>query len=163
MIAFGFKAGSGTASRVVEWHGRSFTLGVFVQANFGQRRNFTIRGQRVGTELMEPAIVDRTPRAEKGSIIGIAATDAPLLPHQMKRIARRMPLGVAMTGGLGYHSSGDIFLAFSTANAEAALADAGRAGAGRLHSRQRDQRRSSTRSCRRPRKRSSMQWSPMKT
>jgi D-aminopeptidase len=125
MIAFGFKAGSGTASRVVEWHGDSFTLGVFVQANFGQRRNLMLRGQRVGSELTEPAIVDRTPRAEKGSIIGIAATDAPLLPHQLKRIARRMPLGVAMTGGLGYHSSGDIFLAFSTANAEAALARSG--------------------------------------
>jgi L-aminopeptidase/D-esterase-like protein len=67
-----------------------------------------------------------TPRAEKGSIIAIVATDAPLLPHQLKRLARRIPLGIALTGGYGYHSSGDIFLAFSTANPDAARADAGR-------------------------------------
>ncbi|MDW6025142.1 P1 family peptidase [Mesorhizobium sp. BAC0120] len=120
MTAFGFKAGSGTASRVVEWQGKSFTLGVFVQANYGRRHNLTIRGARVGPELVEPAVIDNTPQKEKSSIIGIAATDAPFLPHQLKRIARRMPLGVAATGGYGYHSSGDIFLAFSTANAEAA-------------------------------------------
>jgi D-aminopeptidase len=125
MIAFGFKAGSGTASRIVEWQGRAFTLGVFVQANFGDWRNLTIRGRRAAPDLAEPAVVQNTPRAEKGSIIGIAATDAPLLPHQLKRIARRMPLGVALTGGFGNHSSGDIFLAFSTANADAASAKAG--------------------------------------
>lgn len=125
MIAFGFKAGSGTASRIVDWQGHDFTVGVFVQANYGSRRNLTIRGLAVGTELAEPAIRERSPRAEKGSIIGIAATDAPFLPHQLKRLARRMPLGVALTGGLGYHSSGDIFLAFSTANPDAALAPPG--------------------------------------
>ena len=81
----------------------------------------SIRGQRVGAELAEPAILDNTPRAEKSSIIAVVATDAPLLPHQMKRLARRVPLGVALTGGYGYNSSGDIFLAFSTANPEAAL------------------------------------------
>lgn len=126
MIAFGFKAGSGTASRLVEWYGRRYTVGAFVQANFGARSNFTIRGLRAGPDLVEPAIRESTPRAEKGSIIGIIATNAPLLPHQMKRLARRVPLGVAMTGGFGYHSSGDIFLAFSTANREAALAPPGR-------------------------------------
>lgn len=126
MITFGFKAGSGTASRVVEWAGQSFTVGVFVQSNFGARANLTVRGERVGEALKEPALVDNTPRAEKSSIIGIAATDAPLLPHQLKRLARRMPLGIGQTGGLGYHSSGDILLAFSTANAEAALAEPGR-------------------------------------
>jgi D-aminopeptidase len=125
MSAFGFKAGSGTASRLVEWNGISFALGVFVQANFGDRRNFTIRGRHVGPELIEPKRIERTPRVEKSSIIGVLATDAPLLPHQMKRMARRMPLGVAATGGYGYHTSGDIFLAFSTANAEAAYARSG--------------------------------------
>jgi len=126
MIAFGFKAGSGTASRVVEWSGRRYTLGTFVQANFGKRHNFAIRGERVGEDLAEPAMREGTAFAEKGSIIGIVATDAPFLPHQLKRLARRMPLGVAATGGFGYHSSGDIFLAFSTANAEAARGERGR-------------------------------------
>lgn len=125
MVAFGFKAGSGTASRIIDWKNNKLTVGVFVQANFGDWRNLTIRGVRAAPDLPEPAVIQKTPRAEKGSIIGIAATDAPLLPHQLKRIARRMPLGVALTGGYGYHSSGDIFLAFSTANAEAALARPG--------------------------------------
>ncbi|CDX54373.1 Peptidase S58 DmpA [Mesorhizobium plurifarium] len=128
MITFGFKAGSGTASRVVEWQDRRYTLGVFVQSNFGQRRNFTIRGRRIGSELVDPAIREATARAEKGSIIAVVATDAPFLPHQMKRLSRRVPLGIAMTGGYGYHSSGDIFLAFSTANPEAALGASGRIG-----------------------------------
>ncbi|MDA9436911.1 DmpA family aminopeptidase [Bradyrhizobium sp. CCBAU 51627] len=122
MISFGFKAGSGTASRIVEWHDSRYTVGVFVQANFGKRRNFTLRGRRIRPELAAPAVFEGTPRAEKGSIIAIVASDAPFLAHQMKRLARRVPLGVAGTGGYGYHSSGDIFLAFSTANSEAALA-----------------------------------------
>ncbi|MBN9217339.1 MAG: P1 family peptidase [Mesorhizobium sp.] len=126
MITFGFKAGSGTASRVVAWQGRTYTVGAFVQSNFGKRHNFTIRGLRAESELTEPAIREATSRAEKGSIIAVIATDAPFLPHQMKRLARRVPLGVAMTGGFGYHSSGDIFLAFSTANPAAALAQPGR-------------------------------------
>jgi len=126
MITFGFKAGSGTASRIVEWQDRRYTLGVFVQSNFGKRRNFTIRGNRVGPELVEPAVREGTPHAEKSSIIAVVATDAPFLPHQMKRLPRRVPLGIAMTGGYGYHSSGDIFLAFSTANPNAALATSGR-------------------------------------
>ncbi len=120
MITFGFKAGSGTASRVVEWAGEPYTVGVFVQSNFGTRTNLTIRGVRAGPELAEPAIREGTVRAEKSSIIGIVATDAPFLPHQMKRLAKRVPLGIALTGGYGYTSSGDIFLAFTTANAEAA-------------------------------------------
>ncbi|MEP9385934.1 P1 family peptidase [Mesorhizobium sp. KR9-304] len=126
MITCGFKAGSGTASRVVEWQSERYTLGVFVQSNFGKRWNFMVRGVRAGLELTEPAIREGTPRAEKSSIIAIVATDAPLMPHQLKRLARRVPLGVAMTGGYGYHSSGDIFLAFSTANAEAAAGASGR-------------------------------------
>jgi D-aminopeptidase len=128
MVTLGFKAGSGTASRVVEWGGKRFTVGVFVQSNFGKRWNFTIRGENVGRDLVEPTLREGAPLKEKSSIIGIAATDAPFLPHQMKRLARRMPLGVAATGGFGYNSSGDIFLAFSTANAEGVRAGAGRAG-----------------------------------
>ena len=124
MIAFGFKAGSGTASRRVERAGRTFTVGAFVQANFGDVKNFAIRGKAAGAEL-GPMLRDAKLRAEKGSIIAVVATDAPFLPHQMKRLARRVPLGVAMTGGFGYHSSGDIFLAFSTANAAAADAPKG--------------------------------------
>jgi len=126
MSTFEFKAGSGTASRRVGWAGETFTLGVFVQSNFGKRRNLTIRGRRAGAALAEPPVVQATPRAEKSSIIAIVATDAPLLPHQLKRLARRVPLGIAWTGGLGYNSSGDIFLAFSTANGEAAAGPSGR-------------------------------------
>jgi D-aminopeptidase len=125
MITCGFKAGSGTASRIVEWQGERYTLGVFVQSNFGKRWNFVVRGVRAGLELTEPAIREGTPRAEKSSIIAIVATDAPLMPHQLKRLAKRVPLGVAATGGYGYNSSGDIFLAFSTANAEAAAGASG--------------------------------------
>lgn len=126
MITYGFKAGSGTASRLVEWKGQVFALGCFVQSNFGPRRNLTIRGRRVGADLVEPRVVERTQRRDKGSIIAVVVTDAPFMPHQLKRLARRVPLGIAWTGGLGYHSSGDIFLAFSTANREAA---AGKSGA----------------------------------
>lgn len=125
MITFQFKAGSGTASRVISWQDKTFTVGSFVQANFGPRRNLMIRGVRAGAELAEPQLVERTPRKEKGSIIAVVATDAPFLPHQLKRLARRVPLGVAWTGGIGYHSSGDIFLAFSTANPSAASAGSG--------------------------------------
>lgn len=124
MITFGFKAGNGTASRLVSWAGRNFTVGAFVQSNFGARRNLTIRGR--GLHLADPAIREATPRAEKSSIIGVVATDAPFLAHQMRRLARRMPLGVALTGGYGYTTSGDIFLAFTTANAESVRADPGR-------------------------------------
>ncbi|TGV73403.1 S58 family peptidase, partial [Mesorhizobium sp. M2D.F.Ca.ET.145.01.1.1] len=94
-ITFGFKAGSGTASRIVAWQGRTYTVGAFVQSNFGKRHNFCIRGRRADPELTEPAIREATSRAEKGSIIAVIATDAPFLPHQMKRLARRVPLGVA--------------------------------------------------------------------
>ncbi|MER8593375.1 P1 family peptidase [Mesorhizobium sp. M1182] len=126
MITFGFKAGSGTSSRSVDWNGERFTIGCFVQSNFGARRNLVIRGIRAGAELAEPATRDNTPRAEKSSIIAIVATDAPFMPHQLKRLAKRVPLGVALTGGYGYNSSGDIFLAFSTANADAARGAAGK-------------------------------------
>jgi L-aminopeptidase/D-esterase-like protein len=124
MIAFGFKAGSGTASRIVRRGGKAWTVGAFVQANFGDLKNFCIRGRRFGAELA-PLLAEARERAEKSSIIAVIATDAPFLPHQMKRLARRVPLGVALTGGFGYHSSGDIFLAFSTANGAALQAGKG--------------------------------------
>jgi D-aminopeptidase len=123
MITFGFKAGCGTASRVVQWNGQTFTVGAFVQSNFGDRRNLTIRGVR--PNLFDPPIREGTPRAEQSSIIAVVATDAPLISHQMARLARRVPLGVALTGGYGYNSSGDIHLAFTTANAEAVRGAAG--------------------------------------
>src|SRR5690606_36677110 len=116
MIAFEFEAGSGTASRIVSWprqgEARHYAVGSFVQANFGPRRNFTIRGRRVGAALTEPCMVEKTERKENGSIIAVVATDASLLPHQLKRLSRRIPLGVSWTAGIGYHSSRDIFLAF---------------------------------------------------
>lgn len=125
MITFGFKAGCGTASRIVAWNGQRYTVGCFVQSNFGARRNLTVRGLRGGPELVEPAIRDNTPRAEKSSIIAVIATDAPFMAHQMKRLAKRVPLGVALTGGFGYTTSGDIFLAFTTANPQAARGASG--------------------------------------
>ncbi len=162
MIAFGFKAGSGTASRVVEWQGTAL-YGRRVRAGeFRQAAQFHASRPARRADLAEPAIREGTPRAEKGSIIAIVATDAPFLPHQMKRLARRVPLGIAMTGGFGYHSSGDIFLAFSTANPEAALAPSGRIGAAPISFRTSTSTRSSMRWCRGRRKRSSMRWSPMR-
>lgn len=112
MITYDFKAGNGSASRVVETGGASYTLGVFVQSNFGRREDFTVLGVPVGRHIVRDQLRGR----DQGSIIAIVATDAPLLPHQLKRIARRVPMGLARTGTIGNNSSGDIFLAFSTAN-----------------------------------------------
>ncbi len=111
MICYGYKGGSGTASRVIKTAGEDVTVGAFVQANFGQRDQLTIAGIPVGRMLNEPDDED-----ERGSIIGIVATDAPLLPHQLKRLARRMGLGIGRSGAISGHGSGDIFMAFSTAN-----------------------------------------------
>ncbi|WP_255312406.1 DmpA family aminopeptidase [Kiloniella majae] len=118
MKSFGFKAGSGTASRRVGYAGRDYTVGVFVQSNFGKRDDLTILGHPIGKGLSEPKMVEQTASTELSSIIGIVATDAPLLPHQLKRLARRAALGMGKTGGIGAHGSGDIFLAFSTANGD---------------------------------------------
>ena len=115
MRCFEFKGGSGTASRVVEYDGRSYTVGAFVQSNFGKRHLLRIAGVPVGLEL---PIVDFSP-PEFGSIIGIVATDAPMAPHQLRRIARRAAYGISATGGIASNESGDLFLAFSTANEEA--------------------------------------------
>lgn len=124
MVAYGFKGGIGTSSRVVTVDGVTHTVGVLVQANFGRRPQLTVAGVPVGKELpLAPAqaamLGDDPSRGDLGSIIILVATDAPLLPHQLKRLARRATLGMARTGGLSGNGSGDIFLAFSTANPDA--------------------------------------------
>jgi D-aminopeptidase len=120
MMTYEFKGGSGTASRQVTAGGKGWTLGTFVQSNFGRRPELTVLGVPVGHDLTGGEFLDRG----TGSIIAVIATDAPLLPHQLKRLARRVPVGLARTGTYGHHSSGDIFLAFSTGNARS-LAAAG--------------------------------------
>lgn len=117
MKCFGFKAGSGTASRIVEFNGENYTIGTFVQANFGSRSDLKILGHQIGAKLTEPKMVQNSPDPDLSSIIVVIATDAPLLPHQLKRLARRATLGMGNTGGFARHGSGDIFIAFSTANA----------------------------------------------
>jgi len=127
MNCYGFKGGSGTASRIVEHEGTAFTVGVFLQANFGSRQELMVAGQQLGMNSAatspienEQWIIREKQRANSvpgaGSVIVIVATDAPLLPGQCAALARRVPLGLARTGTSGSHFSGDIFLAFSTAN-----------------------------------------------
>ncbi|MCB2114957.1 MAG: P1 family peptidase [Rhodobacteraceae bacterium] len=118
MKCFGFKAGSGTASRIVPYAGRDYTLGAFVQANFGAREDLTVLGQRIGAAFDAWQMRRGTPDRSLSSIIAVIATDAPFLPHQLRRLAQRATVGVARMGGIGRHGSGDIFLAFSTANRE---------------------------------------------
>jgi D-aminopeptidase len=125
MICYEFKGGTGTASRVIpvaEIDGpdssalsHAFTIGVFVQANCGRRPELTIRGMEIGKKI--PGSVYKQ---ETGSIIIAVATDAPLLPHQLKRLARRASMGLARTGSVSGNGSGDLFIAFSTANPHAA-------------------------------------------
>ncbi len=119
MIAHWFKGGIGTSSRVVEILKTSYTVGVLVQANYGSRNRLSILGVPVGEEI--PDLIPTRGAASEGggSIIVVVATDAPLLPHQLKRVAKRIPLGIGRVGGAGENSSGDIFIAFSTANAGA--------------------------------------------
>jgi L-aminopeptidase/D-esterase-like protein len=114
MICYSFKGGIGTASRKLDSESGAHTVGVLVQANFGSRRQLTIAGAPVGREINEdPPARDGE---DMGSIIIVVATDAPLLPHQLKRLARRASMGIARTGGTSSNFSGDIFIAFSTAN-----------------------------------------------
>jgi D-aminopeptidase len=127
MICHWFKGGIGSASRLVTIKDSTFTVGALVQANHGDRPNLTIAGVPVGQEISDLGIelVSTTvmEKAGAGSIIVVVATDAPLLPHQLKRLARRVPLGIAHVGGTASNFSGDIFIAFSTANSGAALAN----------------------------------------
>jgi len=121
MICYGFKGGIGTASRKLDANAGGYTVGVLVQANFGRRNQLRIAGVPVGTEITEGTLSSNEggPRDDVGSIIIVVATDAPLLAHQLKRLARRAALGVARTGSSSGNGSGDIFVAFSTANAGA--------------------------------------------
>nr|WP_295461636.1 P1 family peptidase [Mesorhizobium sp.] len=114
MICYDFKGGSGTSSRRVNAAGETFTVGVFVQSNFGRRHECTILGVPVGRHISHDLLRGKP----AGSIIVVVATDAPIAGHQAKKLARRVALGMARTGALGHDSSGDIFLAFSTANGE---------------------------------------------
>jgi D-aminopeptidase len=113
MRAFGFKAGTGTASRVLQGES-GFRVGVLVQANFGRRESLVIAGVPVGKEISDlQPVIHRDPERE-GSLLVVIATDAPLLPHQLKRLAKRAALGMARTGAVSTDSSGDLFIAFST-------------------------------------------------
>ena len=116
MICYEFKGGIGTSSRKLTEKNGGYTVGVLVQANFGLRSDLKIAGVPVGKEIQDNLIWS----AETGSIIIVVATDAPLLPHQLKRVARRASLGVARTGSFSGNGSGDIFVAFSTAKPQSA-------------------------------------------
>lgn len=130
MTCFEFKGGIGSASRKLTKEQGDYTLGILVQANFGLRKQLKIAGVPVGQEITEAAFRTAAPlvpggrgvggQGEAGSIIVVLATDAPLLPHQLKRLARRVSLGLARVGSVAGNGSGDIFIAFSTANPNAA-------------------------------------------
>lgn len=120
MICHQFKGGIGTSSRQVTIDGKLYTVGLLVQANYGSRESLTIAGVPLGDKLTDLRPVSRLTDRDTGSIIVVVATDAPLLPHQLERLARRVPIGIARVGGYGSNSSGDIFIAFSTANPGAA-------------------------------------------
>ena len=124
MMCLGFKGGTGTSSRIVKIKDSTYTVGVLVQSNFGSKKDLTIAGVPIGKELKDT--LNREFKAAPsyrqegdGSIIVVVATDAPLLPHQLKRIAQRVSLGIGNVGGYGQNGSGDIFIAFSTANTTA--------------------------------------------
>lgn len=121
MICYSFKGGIGTASRVLQKERGGYTVGVLVQANFGRRHQLVIAGVPVGLEIPRESSYSHLPYGDEevGSIIVIVATDAPLMSHQLKRLARRVPLGLARTGAMSGNGSGDIFIAFSTANPNA--------------------------------------------
>lgn len=123
MIVHNFKGGIGTSSRIVETKIGTYTVGVLVQANYGSRDQLTIAGVPVGKEITDLRPTEGKPDEDQGSIIVVAATDAPLLPHQLHRFVKRIALGVGVVGGRGGNSSGDIFIAFSTANPEVGTMD----------------------------------------
>jgi D-aminopeptidase len=122
MICDEFKGGIGTSSRKLAAQDGGYTVGVLVQCNYGRRSNLRIAGVPVGQEIPEePAYASAFPgEGDRGSIIVVVATDAPLLAHQLKRLARRVSLGLGRNGSISGNGSGDIFIAFSTANPGAA-------------------------------------------
>lgn len=126
MMCYEFKGGTGTASRKLPEKLGGWTVGALAQTNFGVRHQLTIAGAPVGNHFKEdiPSPNGENPfKQDDGSLIVIIATDVPLLPHQLKRVARRVSLGMARTGSIGGNGSGDIFLAFSTANPKATHPD----------------------------------------
>jgi L-aminopeptidase/D-esterase-like protein len=125
MICNEFKGGIGTSSRKVDAKFGSYTVGVLVQCNYGVRRNLRIAGVPVGLEIPEDAAYSEKAFAQGdwGSIIVVVATDAPLIAHQLKRLTRRVSLGLGRNGSISGNGSGDIFIAFSTANSGAAKPD----------------------------------------
>ena len=127
MVCFEYKCGTGTSSRVTEVAGEEYTVGVLVQANFGGRDHLLVAGVPVGKYLRNDMVYSSTmPEfAGLGSIIIIVGTDAPLLPHQLKRLARRAALGLSRTGSIASNGSGDIFIAFSTGNDDVHQGDSG--------------------------------------
>lgn len=118
MICHGFKGGIGTASRVLDTAAGGYRVGALAQCNHGSRRELRVAGAPVGREITD--LLPGGDPAGSGSIIAVVATDAPLLPYQLRQVARRAALGMARVGGIGENSSGDFFLAFSTANPGAA-------------------------------------------
>ena len=116
MVCFGFKGGIGTASRVLPPQAGGYTVGALVQCNCGRKTDLRVAGVPVGRELAGKGAREE----DSGSIIIVVATDAPLLPHQLKRVARRVSMGLARDGSIASNGSGDIFIAFSTANPGAA-------------------------------------------
>jgi len=122
MICHQFKGGIGTSSRILDEKFGGYTIGALVQANYGWRDHLTIAGVPVGKELEKELlpeinkVYEDIRRENEGSIIVVIATDAPLLPYQLKRVAKRVTAGLARVGGYGHNGSGDIFIAFSTAN-----------------------------------------------
>ena len=120
MICHSFKGGIGTSSRIIVINNIEYTVGVLVQANYGGRNGFMVAGVPVGKEIKNMTPTRGASRNEEGngSIIVVVATDAPLLPHQLKRLARRVPMGIARVGGTASNGSGDIFIAFSTGNTQ---------------------------------------------
>jgi D-aminopeptidase len=118
MTCHGFKGGIGTASRAGAFDGRAWTLGVLVQANYGARERLSVNGVPVGEEIpaSDVPLPEDMGSSDSGSIIAVVATDAPLLPHQLERVAQRVTMGLARMGSVGAHTSGDLFLAFSTAH-----------------------------------------------
>jgi D-aminopeptidase len=125
MICNGFKGGIGTSSRKLSMKDGGYTVGVLVQCNYGSRQNFRVAGIPVGREIsgQDPYAFAPNDITERGSIIVIIATDVPLMPHQLKRLARRVSLGLGRDGSISGNGSGDIFIAFSTANQGAAETD----------------------------------------
>jgi L-aminopeptidase/D-esterase-like protein len=121
MVCNGFKGGIGTSSRKLPDKEGGYLLGVLVQCNYGTRQNLRIAGIPVGREIQseDPYAWVPSDLAERGSIIVVVATNAPLMPHQLKRIARRVSLGLGRNGSIAGNDSGDIFIAFSTANPSA--------------------------------------------